>query len=71
MKTIKALVVLAMAAMTFNPVSAQVSYTRSGNTTYGSNGTTYTRSGNTTYGSNGTSYTQSGNTTYGLSLIHI
>ena len=64
MKTIKALVVLAMAAMTFNPVSAQVSYTRSGNTTYGSNGTSYMRSGNTVYGSDGSTATRSGNTTY-------
>lgn len=39
--------------------------TRSGNTTYGSNGTTYTQSGNTTYSNTGTSYTRSGNTVYG------
>ncbi len=41
------------------------SYTQIGNTTYGSDGSSYTQIGNTVYGSDGSDYTQIGNTTYG------
>jgi hypothetical protein len=40
-------------------------YTRYGNTVYGSDGSTYTQYGNTVYGNDGSSYTKYGNTTYG------
>ena len=40
------------------------SYTKTGSTVYGSNGTNYTKTGNTVYSSNGTSYTKTGNTVY-------
>lgn len=40
------------------------SYTKIGNTLYGSEGDSYTKIGNTTYGNNGSNYTQIGNTLY-------
>ena len=47
------------------PSIAQNTFTRHGNTVYGSDGSTYTQHGNTVYGSDGSTYTQHGNTTYG------
>ncbi|MFZ1324450.1 MAG: hypothetical protein WAT67_00250 [Candidatus Contendobacter sp.] len=48
------------------PASALAdSYSRYGNTIYGSDGTTYSRYGNTTYGSDGSTYSRYGNTVYG------
>lgn len=41
------------------------SYTKYGNTTYGSDGSSYTQYGNTVYGNDGSSYTRYGNTIYG------
>ena len=40
------------------------SYTRYGDTVYGSNGVNYTTYGDTTYGSNGVNYTRYGDTIY-------
>ena len=40
-------------------------YTKYGNTIYGSNGSSFTKYGNTTYGNNGSSFTRYGNTVYG------
>jgi len=41
------------------------SYTRYGNTTYGSDGSSYTQYGNTVYGDDGSTYSKYGNTIYG------
>lgn len=41
------------------------SYTRYGNTVYGSDGSNYTQYGNTVYGNDGSNYTKYGNTVYG------
>ena len=64
MKTLHYFAALCIATAAMTTATAQVSYTRSGNTTYGSNGTSYTQSGNTVYGSDGSTATQSGNTVY-------
>ncbi len=40
-------------------------YTKYGNTIYGSDGSTYTQYGNTVYGNDGSTYTKYGNTIYG------
>jgi len=48
-----------------NCVSAEMhSYTRIGDITYGSNGSTYTKVGDITYGPKGSTYTKVGDTVY-------
>ena len=49
MKTLHYFAALCIATAAMTTATAQVSYTRSGNTVYGSDGTTATQSGNTVY----------------------
>ena len=46
-------------------VSAQTTYQRFGNTTFGSDGYSSQRFGNTTFGNDGTTQQRFGNTTFG------
>lgn len=48
----------------FTETANATSYSRYGNTIYGSDGTSYTQYGNTIYGSDGTSCSTYGNMTY-------
>ncbi len=52
-------------AIPYSASDGPTTYTRHGNTTYGSDGTTAERHGDTTYGSNGETYETYGNKTFG------